>query len=177
MGFNPNVADSPTVDADADGLTNLEEFKAGTDPNDSDTDTDGMSDAWEVFHGLNATSGSGVAGADGDPDDDGITNIDEYNANPQTNPVNYADRIGGYPLLISTVGKGNVTLSSTKTLYPSGEQVILTPVPTSGRSSFSHWEGDTVVEGVDENGGIIVTVTMDSAKGVRAVFKEKLSIP
>ncbi len=42
------------VDSDGDGLSDkLEETQYGTDVNDPDTDNDGMSDGWEVQHGLN----------------------------------------------------------------------------------------------------------------------------
>ncbi|MDT8392055.1 MAG: LamG-like jellyroll fold domain-containing protein [Lentisphaeria bacterium] len=47
-----NSADA-ALDIDGDGLTNLEEFQADTDPNRMDTDFDGLSDAWEIAHGLN----------------------------------------------------------------------------------------------------------------------------
>lgn len=42
-----------SADADSDGLTNLQEYLAGTDPNNPDTDGDGFKDAWEVLHNLN----------------------------------------------------------------------------------------------------------------------------
>ena len=42
------------IDTDGDGLSDvLENTQYGTDPNDPDTDKDGMSDGWEVDHGLN----------------------------------------------------------------------------------------------------------------------------
>jgi hypothetical protein len=41
-------------DSDGDGLSDkLEETQYGTDVNDIDTDNDGMTDGWEVQHGLN----------------------------------------------------------------------------------------------------------------------------
>ncbi|MCH8510119.1 MAG: thrombospondin type 3 repeat-containing protein [Kiritimatiellae bacterium] len=43
---------NPNVDADGDGLTNLEEYQHGTDPNNPDTDGDGMSDGDEITLGL-----------------------------------------------------------------------------------------------------------------------------
>jgi len=72
------------MDYDNDGLTNLEEYRLIHDhlvfvkPNHWDTDGDGMDDAWEVFYGLDPTSAVGDDGAYGDPDGDGIINIEEY---------------------------------------------------------------------------------------------------
>ncbi len=65
-GLDPLVNDS-LKDPDRDGFdrdlprdgvqpderfTNLMEFMSGTDPTDPDTDGDGISDGWEVYHGL-----------------------------------------------------------------------------------------------------------------------------
>ncbi|MBQ9727663.1 MAG: hypothetical protein IJV65_09190, partial [Kiritimatiellae bacterium] len=47
----------------------------GTDPLSPDTDGDGMTDGWEVFHALDPHDASD---ADADPDDDGLSNHDEY---------------------------------------------------------------------------------------------------
>jgi hypothetical protein len=46
--LNPNDPSDATLDFDGDGLTNLEEFTAGTRPDLSDTDSDGLSDVDEV---------------------------------------------------------------------------------------------------------------------------------
>jgi hypothetical protein len=46
----------------------------GTDPNDSDSDDDGMPDGWEVQYGLNPL----VNDASGDADSDGLANLQEY---------------------------------------------------------------------------------------------------
>jgi thrombospondin type 3 repeat protein len=43
---------SPTADSDGDGLTNLDEFKLGTDPTKSSTAGDTFSDGWKVAHGI-----------------------------------------------------------------------------------------------------------------------------
>ena len=75
-GLNPKNASDAAEDPDNDDLANLEEFKNGTDPNDSDTDGDGMPDGWEVKYNLNATRDDANEDADGD----GTTNIDEYKA-------------------------------------------------------------------------------------------------
>ena len=64
-----------TGDADGDGLADVEEWRAGTDPLAADTDGDGMPDAWEVANGLAPTD---PADACGDSDGDGLSNDLEY---------------------------------------------------------------------------------------------------
>lgn len=70
---NPLVADT-----DGDGMTDKQETDANYDPLDPDMDRDGMSDGWENAHGLDPQDSTGDDGADGDPDNDGLSNIDEY---------------------------------------------------------------------------------------------------
>ena len=48
------------------------------DPLAPDTDGDGLPDAWEVRYGLDPSVASGANGASGDPDADGLTNLQEY---------------------------------------------------------------------------------------------------
>lgn len=58
-GLNPSSGSDAGNQDDADSLTNLQEFLAGTDPNNEDTDADGSSDSDELAAGsdpLNANS-------------------------------------------------------------------------------------------------------------------------
>ena len=56
------------------------------DINPNDKDQDGLKDGWEVANGLNPNNGNGLDGANGDPDQDGFTNIQEQTAG--TDPQN-----------------------------------------------------------------------------------------
>jgi len=79
-GLDPLVGDDPGLDPDADGLTNLEEFLLETNPNNPDTDGDGMPDGWEAqynYLGAGALNPL-VNDAAGDPDNDGLSNLQEY---------------------------------------------------------------------------------------------------
>ncbi len=65
-GLDPNDPAMPSEDPDHDGLTNLQEFQNGTDPNNPDTDGDGLTDGQEVliYHTnplLFSTDGSGIS--------------------------------------------------------------------------------------------------------------------
>jgi regulation of enolase protein 1 (concanavalin A-like superfamily) len=61
-------------DADGDGLTNLEEYQAGSDPRKADSNGDGIPDAWCVKHGL-AAGGEPIANESAR---DGLTMLEEY---------------------------------------------------------------------------------------------------
>jgi len=53
--LNPLKGDDWEYDPDGDRLTNLDEFIAGSDPNNYDTDGDGLPDGWEVENSLDPT--------------------------------------------------------------------------------------------------------------------------
>jgi YD repeat-containing protein len=94
---NPNkaVAGTPDmgydefVDTDGDGVSDwIEVNVTRTNPNDTDTDHDGLPDGWEVKYGLDPNNGTGINGANGDPDGDGYSNLQEYQGG--SNPLDIA---------------------------------------------------------------------------------------
>ena len=77
-GLDTNNNDA-AANPDGDGLTNLQEYLNGTDPNVDnaylvDSDLDGMPDIWELTNGL----GLLIDDSDQDPDNDGLSNLGEY---------------------------------------------------------------------------------------------------
>lgn len=76
-GFNPTQF-AVYADSDNDGLPDKLENAIGTDPNNWDSDGDLMSDGWEFYGGLDPLNAAGDNGQGGDPDNDGLTNLDEY---------------------------------------------------------------------------------------------------
>ena len=82
FGYNSNPC---VYDMDGDGLSDGQEAQIGTFPDVADTDGDGLLDGWEVQNNLNAFIATGDNGANGDPDEDGLCNLSEYEhgTNPQ----------------------------------------------------------------------------------------------
>lgn len=101
FGLDPEDPADATTDIDVnsageatpDELTNLEEYRADTDPNKPDTDDDGMPDGWEVQYGLapadpaDADTDVDVNATTGAAEPDGLTNLVEYTMGTEpTNP-------------------------------------------------------------------------------------------
>ncbi len=96
-GFNKDYFDDGLLDFDDDGLLNMQEYYANSDPTEKDTDDDGLSDmdeyiihrtlpsnedsdndgmpdGWEVNNELNPLFDDAYLDSDGD----GVSNLDEY---------------------------------------------------------------------------------------------------
>ncbi|MFO7870281.1 MAG: hypothetical protein R6V03_02480, partial [Kiritimatiellia bacterium] len=86
-----DVSPAAEGDEDGDGLSNLEEFEAGTDPNNPDSDNDGLTDGQEV-HTYRTDPLSP------DTDGDGAGDLEEVNAgtdpaDPASFPADISGRI------------------------------------------------------------------------------------
>ena len=73
-----NALDDAAADPDNDGLSNAQEAILGTDPNDPDSDGDGIDDGDEVGNDAFLNAGD-TDPLDADTDDDGISDGDELN--------------------------------------------------------------------------------------------------
>ena len=90
------------ADPDGDKLSNLEEFQAGTNPLNPDTDRGGCPDGWEVWYGLDPTNAKDDLW---DLDGDGWSSYREYlegtdPKNPNTDGDRYLrDSMDPHPLI------------------------------------------------------------------------------
>ena len=57
FGLDPDDPSDAALDADGDGLSNLQEYQYGTYPVAADSDGDGLLDSWEITHEINPLSG------------------------------------------------------------------------------------------------------------------------
>jgi autotransporter-associated beta strand protein len=87
-----------------------------------DADSDGLPDFWEDLYGLNKNDNTGVNGADGDPDLDGFSNLDEYRG------VSLPNNIASTPLDTDADGLADAwemanfgNLARTGTMDPDGD--------------------------------------------------------
>lgn len=89
VSYGKSSLDPHPVDSDRDLLTDFEErVFTGTDSDKADTDGDELPDGWEWFSGLDPLCPHGLDGPNGDPYEEGITNIEKYHRNPNK----YKDR-------------------------------------------------------------------------------------
>ncbi len=85
------LTDPFNFDSDFDGLNDGEEVNTyNTNPLSVDSDSDGMDDLWEVTYGTDPI----INDANEDPDEDGLTNLEEFNRN--TLPTNNDTDSDGY---------------------------------------------------------------------------------
>jgi len=99
------------ADYEPDGLTNQQEYSAGTNPCLADTDSDGMPDGWEVNYSacVNPLVGDSLADWDGD----GYTNLQEYQNG--YNPCIFTDLIP--PVITIVSPPDGMTTNATISIY------------------------------------------------------------
>jgi hypothetical protein len=126
-----------------------------------DTNQNEMADSWENanFHNLSQTS-------EGDPDGDGVSNLDEFldGTNPES-AGSFRPRLVAY----SDPG-GTVTATPTKLSYALGDTVQLTAAAIAP-SAFMGWAGDLT------GAANPAAVTMNASKTIRAKFAAQTPLP
>jgi len=87
LGLDPNNPLDARDDLDGDGISNIVEYKSGTNMYRADTDNDGMEDSYELTHNLDPNyNDAGI-----DIDGDGLTNLEEFFAGtyPRSSDTDY----------------------------------------------------------------------------------------
>ncbi|MBC7927026.1 MAG: Ig-like domain-containing protein, partial [Bryobacteraceae bacterium] len=141
LGLDPRNAADASLDFDTDGLTNVEEFRAGTGLRNADTDGDGLNDGQEV---KTTRTNPLVADTDGDGIPDGVEV--RSNSNPlDRSSVNYAAAVQSiaitppsFTLIVNTiVGTAYTQLNVRATLIDGTTQVNLTSTALGTRYASS----------------------------------------
>jgi uncharacterized protein YkwD len=156
----------PDSDLDNDGLTNLAEFKEGTDPADFDTDSDEMPDGWEVRYGLDPTNPSD---ADGDIDGDGSNNLAELQ-NGTDPTISNAAASATFPFR-EDFESG--VLDSYWVIRSTGAGSIAVSNAGSPHAGNFHLTMDSATSGIYSLNELILTIDLAVQTGVQLSFYHK----
>src|SRR6266487_1945640 len=109
----------------------------------TDSDGDGLPDTWEIAHGLNPFDATGINGANGDPDGDGFTNLQEYLAGTDPRDPNSLLRIsdlssGGQVVSWSSIPGKNYQIYATPSVTQSFEPLSSTITAFSTNTSYTN---------------------------------------
>jgi hypothetical protein len=139
------------------GLVTKEAQKQVTivDVGTDDADGDGLPDWWESAHGLDPTSASGINGRNGDFDDDGWTNIEEYVNS--TDPADYTSPAATPP--------------EVREVNPHHRAGIDDSTRVPANTSFAVRIEDT--DGIDVTDGASIRFTIND--GINSVYERDLS--
>ncbi len=122
-----------------------------------DQDGDGLPDSWELTHGLDETSAEGRHGAAGDPDEDALSNLGEYEAktdpqDPDSDDDTLLDgaeiagadaRPATHPLLVDTDADGLSDAVETNT------GVFVSATDTGSNPTLTDTDSDGTHDGVE----------------------------
>lgn len=162
-GLKPEFAGDAAQDADNDGLNNLAEYRAHTDPRLADTDGDGVSDGVEVANRMNPL----VNDVNGDIDGDGLPN--GWELAHGLDPNNPADALAdpdGDGMSILAEYRGGSDPFVADVLQPPSD---VTVAPGTG-STLVAWNRDPLADGYSVKWGILGDATQYSAGGVQSSF-------
>lgn len=155
------------TDTDSDGLTDIyEKYYFETDPENDDTDGDGLPDGYEVYYLVTDpkkadSDDNGVSDADEDFDNDGLTNLREYelgtdpnNADSDLDGLTDSDEVNTYntdPLKYDTDEDG----------ISDGDEITLGLDPTSASTDGTPDSERTFVQHVGADSDIFAAVNTD----------------
>jgi RHS repeat-associated protein len=168
-GPNPALPLAPDIgydefkDSDGDGLADaIETSVTLTNPNDADTDHDGLPDGWEVANSLNPNSAVGVNGGNGDADGDTYTNLAEFLGG--SNP-NLANSIPPQPPVITSA-----LPAETNPLILEEESIAFSATATdaNGQTVAYSWRLDGVVKSTTNSYNF---TTNDASSGLTSLSK------
>jgi len=97
LGTDPLIFNNPKEDLDNDGITNIDEYKNGTDPRSKDSDFDGLSDYDELVKYNSNPNKS-------DSDKDGINDFDEFSNKKKKTYYGFEEVEGFYDITIVHTG-------------------------------------------------------------------------
>lgn len=161
-GMDPNTNnDDLNGDLDGDHIKNIEAFNQGWSLRANynqlfDNDGDGMTDAWEVFHGLNPHD---TTDRGGDPDHDWICNLEEFRfgTNPQV-PDDF-ESVLGYALQLVLFNGRSLVWSASGTADWDGDlksnehEMAIGTDPRTYQAPISNAGGGGSEGGGSEGGG------------------------
>ena len=121
-GYDTLLANDSSLDGDGDGLTDLQESIAGTDPDLADTDGDGISDDKELASGLDPLADDSMLDSDGD----GYSNKREAETGTDPFVNEFDDREFGVIETYNTLAVGGAVVVSNdgKHVYTGGGQYV-----------------------------------------------------
>ncbi|MGA1793221.1 MAG: fibronectin type III domain-containing protein [Thermoplasmatota archaeon] len=148
--LSPSDDTDAAEDYDKDGLTNLVEYQIGTEPDNPDTDEDGIPDGKEVEWGLDPKWASD---AQGDLDEDGYTNLEEYEKGSDPTDINSVPEVSDNPsqlwliilivvVLVVIIGAviAALVIYNRKMVKEEQEQVVAPSVGVSEEPTWSEVE-------------------------------------